>query len=53
MYSLKEAWIKMHGHLPYEGWDGRIQCDRADASMTFRANTTQGFMSAYTFTLVL
>lgn len=42
----------MHGHLPYEGWDGRIQCDRTDASMTFRANTTQGFMSAYTFTLV-
>lgn len=43
----------MHGHLPYEGWDGRIQCDRTDAAMTFRANTTQGFMSAYTFTLVL
>lgn len=43
----------MHGHVPYEGWDGRIQCDRTDAAMTFRANTTQGFMSAYTFTLVL
>ena len=53
MYSLKEAWIKMHGAVPYEGWDGRIQCDRTDAAMTFRANRTQGFMAAYTFTLVL
>ena len=53
MYSLKEAWIKMHGTAPYEGWDGRIQCDRTDAAITFRANRTQGFMSAYTFTLVL
>ena len=53
MYSLKDAWVKMHGRLPYEGWDGRIQCDRTDAEMTFRANRTQGFLSAYTFTLVL
>lgn len=43
----------MHGAVPYEGWDGRIQCDRTDAAMTFRANRTQGFMAAYTFTLVL
>ena len=43
----------MHGTAPYEGWDGRIQCDRTDAAITFRANRTQGFMSAYTFTLVL
>ncbi|MBR1576670.1 MAG: AraC family transcriptional regulator [Bacteroidales bacterium] len=53
MYSLKDAWVKMHGCLPYDGWDGRIQCDRTDAAITFRANRTQGFMSAYTFTLVL
>ena len=53
MYSLKDAWVKMHGRLPYEGWNGRIQCDRTDAEMTFRANRTQGFMAAYTFTLVL
>lgn len=53
MYSLKDAWVRMHGRLPYEGWDGRIQCDRTDAEMTFRANRTQGFMAAYTFTLVL
>ena len=43
----------MHGAAPYEGWDDRIQCDRTDAAMTFRANRTQGFMAAYTFTLVL
>lgn len=53
MYSLKDAWVRMHGRLPYEGWDGRIQCDRTEAEMTFRANRTQGFMAAYTFTLVL
>ena len=53
MYSLKDAWVKMQGRLPYEGWDGRILCDRTDAVMTFRANRTQGFISAYTFTLVL
>ena len=53
MYSLKDAWVRMHGRLPHEGWDGRIQCDQTDAEMTFRANRTQGFMAAYTFTLVL
>lgn len=53
MFSLKEAWVIMHGTVPYEGWDGRIQCDRTDAAMTFRANKTQGFIAAYTFTLVL
>ncbi|MBP5392069.1 MAG: helix-turn-helix transcriptional regulator [Bacteroidales bacterium] len=53
MYTLKEAWVKMHGAVPFEGWDGRMYCERTDAEITFRANRTQGFMSAYTFTLVL
>lgn len=53
MYSLNEAWVKMHGAVPYEGWDGRVLCDKTDGAMTFRANRTQGFMAAYTFTLVL
>ena len=53
MYSLKEAWIKMQGHVPYEQWDGKMHCVRTDAAMTFRANLTGGFFSAYTFTLVL
>lgn len=53
MYSLKEAWIMMHGAVPFEGWDGRMYCGQTDAAITFRANRTQGFMSAYTFTLVL
>ena len=52
MYTLKEAWIKMHGSLPYEGWDGRLHCGVTDAELTYRANITQGFMAAYTFTLV-
>ena len=53
MYSLKEAWIKMQGNVPYEQWDGKMHCVRTDAAMTFRANLTGGFFSAYTFTLVL
>ena len=53
MYTLKEAWLKMHGRPPYEGWDGYIICNDTDGAITFRTNKTQGFISAYTFTLVL
>ena len=53
MYTLREAWQKMHGCSPYDGWDGNIICNDTDAAITFRANKTQGLMSAYTFTLVL
>lgn len=52
MYSLREALIKMNSRLPYEQWDGRMYCQETDASVTFRANKTQGYMAAYTFTLV-
>ena len=52
MYSLKEAWIKMHGSLPADNWDGRIYCCETDAAMTFRTNKTHGVMAAHTFTLV-
>ena len=53
MYSLREAWIKMNGQLPFEQWDGRMYCVETDSAITFRANKTQGFMAAYTFTLVI
>lgn len=53
MYSLKEAWIRMHGSEPVADWDGKIYCAETDAAITFRANRTHGYMSAYTFTLVL
>ena len=53
MYSLKEAWIKMHGKEPVEQWDGKIYCNETDANITFRANETHGYIAAYTFTLVL
>ena len=52
MYSLREAWVIMHGQSPYEKWDGKMYCSETDADITFRANKTQGFMAAYTFTLV-
>ena len=53
MYSLKEAWTKMHGAEPVEQWDGKIYCNETDAAITFRANETHGYIAAYTFTLVL
>ena len=53
MYNLREAWIKMFGQLPYEQWDGRMYCKETDAAITFLTNKTQGFMAAYTFTLVI
>lgn len=36
-----------------EQWDGKIYCNETDATVTFRANETHGYMAAYTFTLVL
>jgi len=53
MYSLKEAWIIMLGSLPIEGWDGKIYCNETNAAITYRTNKTQGYMAAYTFTLVV
>ncbi len=52
MYSLKEGWIKMHGQPPVENWDGRMYCGETDATLTFRTNRTEGFMAAYSFTIV-
>lgn len=52
MYSLKEGWIAMHGQIPTKDWDGKIFCTQTDAAITFRTNKIQGFMAAYTFTLV-
>ena len=53
MYSLSEALVKMLGRQPYEQWDGRMHCMETDAAVTFLTNKTQGFMAAYTFTLVI
>lgn len=53
MYSLREAWVKMHGCEPVEQWDGKIYCNETDSAITFRANETHGYVAAYTFTLVL
>lgn len=52
MYTLREAWLLMHGCEPVENWDGKMYCNTTDAAITYRANKTQGFMAAYTFTLV-
>lgn len=52
MYSLKESLTIMHGSLPFEGWDGRMYCVQANAYLALQTNKTNGFISAYTFTLV-
>ena len=43
----------MQGSLPVEDWDGKLYCTEVDADITFRANIIQGFLAAYTFTLIL
>jgi len=53
MYSLKEGWKLMHGDNTVKHWDGMMLCNETDAAITFRANNIQGFLAAYTFTLVI
>ena len=53
MYTLKEGWIAMQGSVPVEDWDGKMYCTEADADVTFRTNITQGYLAAYSFTLVI
>lgn len=43
----------MHDQIPTKDWDGKIFCTQTDAAITFRTNKIQGFMAAYTFTLVI
>lgn len=52
MYTLKECWKAMFGAMPMADWDGKLFCTETNATMTFRTNATQGFVAAYTFTLV-
>ena len=42
----------MQGSLPTEDLDGMMYCTETDADITFRANIIQGYLAAYTFTLV-
>jgi AraC-like DNA-binding protein len=53
MYTLKEGWIAMHGEMPTDDWDGKLYCDKTDADRIFLTNRIQGFLAAYTFTLVI
>lgn len=53
MYTLKEGWIAMHGEMPTADWDGKLFCDKTDADRTFLTNKIQGYLAAYTFTLVI
>ena len=43
----------MQGSVPVEDWDGKMYCTEADADVTFRTNITQGYLAAYSFTLVI
>ncbi len=53
MYNLTEWWHVTHGELPTPDWDGKLYCAETDAAMTFRTNETHGFLSCYSFTLVV
>ncbi len=52
MYTLKESLHVMFGEMPMENWDGKVYCIDTDAAKMFCSKETQGFLSAYTFTLV-
>lgn len=52
MYTLREGWIKMFGKPPYEQWDGKMYCQETDAATTLHTNKIQGYLAAYTFTLI-
>ncbi|MBQ6433029.1 MAG: AraC family transcriptional regulator [Bacteroidaceae bacterium] len=52
MYTLKESWMAMIGSMPMADWDGKLLCVEQNAAMALRTNATQGFIAAYTFTLV-
>ena len=52
MYTLEEAWMRMFDSEPIERWDGKLLCIETNRDLTFRTNETQGFLSAYTFTLL-
>ena len=43
----------MQGSVPVEDWDGKMYCTEADADVTFRTNIIQGYLAAYSFTLVI
>ena len=53
MYNLTEWWRVTPGELPTPDWDGKLYCAPADAALSFRANETHGFLSCYSFTLVV
>ena len=52
MYTLKESLHVMFGEMPMENWDGKVYCIETDAAKMLCSKETQGFLSAYTFTLV-
>ena len=53
MYTLKDYLrITSMMHVP-DDWDDNIVCEDTDGELTLRTNITQGFLLAYSFTIVL
>ena len=53
MYTLKDFQRLTNFMQVPEWWNDNIFCLDTDGEVTLRANITQGFLSAYTFTIVL
>ncbi len=53
MYNLKKFCKLISLPIPNRTWDGNIVCIELDAEMTFGTNETRGFLSCYTFTIVI
>lgn len=53
MHQISEYLHLTNWALVPEEWDGNLICVETDAEMTFRTNETQGFLAAYSFTIVI
>ena len=53
MYTLRDFQKITYAMPVPERWDGNIFCLDTDGELTLRTNITQGFLSAYSFTIVL
>ena len=53
MYTLKDFQQLTNFMQVPEWWNDNIFCLDTDGELTLRTNITQGFLSAYSFTIVL
>ena len=53
VYNLQEDMQLIAGTFIPKDWNGDIICMETNAALTLRTNITQGYLKAYSFTIVL